>query len=99
MVNLFERNLSFSIDVNLSAALVRPSVAPSFLYLESNIRLGNLDDSGFHPSFLPSTATAAAALLLGCLVKKPVDTDRTDSVDRGRGEGGGTVSPKKWDNF
>ena len=38
-------------------------------------------------------------MLLGCLVKKPVDTDRTDSVDRGRGEGGGTVSPKKWDNF
>ena len=55
---------------------------PSFLYLESNIRLGNLDDSGF-PSL------DRGGIVIGMPRKEARGHRRPDSVDRGRsGEGG-----------
>ena len=69
------------LDVNLSG----PSSVPSFLYLESNIRLGNLDDSGF-PSL------DRGGIVIGMPRKEARGHRRPDSVDRGRGGEGGDIT-------
>ena len=64
-------------------------VVPSFLYLESNIRLGNLDDSGF-PSLPP--LLDRGGIVIGMPRKEARGHRRPDSVDRGRGGEGGDIT-------
>ena len=68
MANLFENSSFFSLDVNLSGPFFPLSGVKYQARKSRRQRLASL------PLLRVTTATTAA-LLLGCLVKKPVDTD------------------------